>query len=206
MSRRRDKPTAAAFGAVIGTVTILWGFASGGADMPTGGDPSTPPAASAEAGYDRDAFPHWSDLDGDGCDTRDEVLARAAIQSTDDDGDGCVDHVVIVDPYTGHRVAGRDQIDIDHVASLRDGWDSGADEWTQARREAFANDPANLVATQDDINREKSDRGPDEWQPPNPDKRCRYLTIYRDVKTRYGLAITGTQHRALSEGLARYCH
>ena len=30
------------------------------------------------AGYDRDLFPHWSDADGDGCDTRDEVLIRDA--------------------------------------------------------------------------------------------------------------------------------
>jgi hypothetical protein len=30
------------------------------------------------AGYDRDLFPHWSDADGDGCDTREEVLIRDA--------------------------------------------------------------------------------------------------------------------------------
>jgi hypothetical protein len=84
-------------------------------------------------GYERALFPHWSDLDGDGCDTRSEVLARDAIQSTVGP-DGCVRYVVILDPYTGERVAGRAEIDIDHLISLRDAWDSGAHAWTTARR------------------------------------------------------------------------
>ena len=33
-------------------------------------------AAEQPSGYDRDLFRHWTDEDGDGCDTRREVSAR----------------------------------------------------------------------------------------------------------------------------------
>ena len=47
-----------------------------------------PVASEVRSGYDRDLFPHWVDADGDGCDTRREVL----ISEADDPvtvGSGC---------------------------------------------------------------------------------------------------------------------
>ncbi len=149
--------------------------------------------------YDRDRFGSgWSDADGDGCDTRDEVLARDALGATVGP-DGCVDHVVIIDPYTGERVDGRAEIDIDHVVSLHDAWDSGAWRWTKLERLSYANDQLNLLATSDDVNRAKSDRGPDRWRPPDRAGWCAYADLYGEVKRTYRLAVTGAQTTALAE-------
>ena len=149
--------------------------------------------------YDRDRFGSgWIDADGDGCDTRDEVLARDALGATVGT-DGCVDHVVIIDPYTGERVDGRGEIDIDHVVALGDAHRSGAWRWTDTEREGFANDEVNLLATSDDENRAKSDDGPDQWRPPDRAGWCAYAHLYGEVKRTYGLAVTGAQTAALAE-------
>jgi len=149
--------------------------------------------------YDRDRFGSgWTDADGDGCDTREEVLARDAVIATFGRG-GCIDIVSIADPYTGLAVNGRDEIDIDHVVALGDAWRSGAWRWTDDAREAFANDEVNLLATSDDVNRAKSDRGPDRWRPPDRGGWCTYAHLYGEVKRTYRLAVTDAQTAALAE-------
>ena len=40
-------------------------------------------------GYDRDLFAVWSDLDGDGCDTREEVLIEESLSQAQVDPSGC---------------------------------------------------------------------------------------------------------------------
>lgn len=188
----------------VAAIAVALGAVGACAQLDTAPWPqSSAPAPVAGAPYDRDHFGGWIDADGDRCDTRDEVLARDALGATVDP-DGCVDHVVIVDPYTGERVDGRSEIDIDHRVSLHDAWDSGAHAWTDEQREAFANDESNLIATSDDVNRAKSDQGPDEWRPPARSGWCDYATGYRATKTAYGLAITPSQNTALAE-LAASC-
>jgi hypothetical protein len=53
------------------------------------------------------------------------------------------------DPYTRQLIRfaiGNDALDIDHVVALGDAWQKGAQQWSYARRVAFANDPLNLLA------------------------------------------------------------
>jgi hypothetical protein len=140
----------------------------------------------------------WIDADGDGCDTRDEVLSRDAVIATYG-RDGCIDIVSIADPYTGLAVNGRGEIDIDHVVALGDAWRSGAYAWTDAERLSYANDQLNLLATSDDVNRAKSDRGPDRWRPPDRGAWCAYAHLYGEVKRTYGLTVTDAQTAALAE-------
>ena len=47
-----------------------------------------PVVAEDRTGYDRDLFPLWSDTDGDGCNTRYEVLIAEAV-TTPTVGSGC---------------------------------------------------------------------------------------------------------------------
>ena len=106
-------------------------------------------------GYSRAQFgAAWADVNGNGCDTRDDILRRDLSQTTVRPGTGgCViTSGRMVDPYTGtvlHYVRGHSDVDIDHVVALGDAWQMGAARWTEASREAFANDPLNLLAVYD---------------------------------------------------------
>ncbi|WP_371129724.1 DUF1524 domain-containing protein [Streptomyces sp. 2231.1] len=42
--------------------------------------------------------------------------------------------------YDGKILTASGQLDIDHIVPLANGWRSGADEWTTAKRRQFAND------------------------------------------------------------------
>ncbi len=145
--------------------------------------------------YDRSAFgPAWADVDRNGCDTRNDILARDLINVVKD-GPCRVLEGDLVDPYTGttqHFVRGRTtstQVQIDHVYSLSDAWEDGAHTWTYEQRLAFANDPDNLVATNGSVNRTKSDLSAGAWLPPLASARCAYVQTYALVGLDYGLPV-----------------
>jgi hypothetical protein len=179
--------------------------------------PPDPPSASTAAtqlasltvktegstsGYSRDKFPHWITQSGS-CDTREEVLKR--------DGTG-----VIVDsscqPTTGRWYSVYDAtyvndssgVDIDHIVPLAEAWKSGANGWTTARRQQFANDLsiAQLIAVSASSNRSKGDKDPSEWQPTNASVRCIYAREWIWVKYTYGLSLQSAEKTALQQMLA----
>lgn len=153
-------------------------------------------------GYDRDKFGDgWADLDGDGCDTRDEILARDAIHVTLD-ADGCAGQVTVDDPFTGHPVTGRDRIDIDHVVALGAAWRTGAQALTPEQREALANDPDNLLAVDDGANQSKGDQDAAAWLPPDSSYACPYVAAQIEVKKRYQLWVTPDERAVMVEVLA----
>ncbi len=88
-----------------------------------------------KTGYDRDQFgPAWADTDRNGCDTRNDILARDLTNETYKPGTGdCVVATgVLDDPYTAteiHFVRGQDTstaVQVDHVVALSDAWQKGA--------------------------------------------------------------------------------
>ncbi|MFM8851676.1 MAG: hypothetical protein ACKOGL_00505, partial [Acidimicrobiaceae bacterium] len=83
-----------------------------------------------KSGYRRSLFVHWSDLDGNGCDTREDVLKRDSISKPQVDPYRC--YVVAGDwysKYDGKTLSDRSDVDIDHVVALKEAWDSGAWAW-----------------------------------------------------------------------------
>ena len=150
---------------------------------------------SADSGYDRDLFNHWIDADGNGCDTRCEVLKIERLPSLPGLPSGGW-----LSLYDGKVTENPSEFDIDHLVALGEAWRSGASEWDGARRQAFANDldePRALIAVTASSNRSKSDRDPSSWQPPDKAYWCTYVTEWMAVKLKWGLAVDPIEFTAL---------
>lgn len=144
----------------------------------------------------------WSDVDGDGCDQRSQVLARDLTEVARKEGRCAVVSGTLLDPYTGDTVTSVSKIQIDHVVPLAAMWRSGAAGWAPDQRVAAANDLRNLLAVQGKVNQAKGDQTPDEWMPPNAAYTCHYGRIYVTVKAHYGLTVTAAERAALERALA----
>lgn len=147
--------------------------------------------AGSLAGYDRELFPHWDDSDGDGCDTRCEILAR------DRRPDG-----TWVSVWDGEVVDDPGRLHIDHVVALAEAWRSGADRWTTARRDLFADYEANLVVATAEVNRAKSDHDPGGWMPPDRSAVCLWVRTVVEVKHAWGLTVDPVERDVLARTLA----
>jgi hypothetical protein len=189
------KPTSSAAAAVVpGSASSTLGHLK-----VTGRSPLT--------GYSRAAFgATWYDANGNGCDTRDDVLRRdlTGLRSS-----GCtVLSGTIHDPYTGVTIRFRrggpyvDELDIDHVVALGDAWQTGAASWPFAKRVAFANDPTNLLAVDPSANRQKGDGDAASWLPPSKAYRCAYVARQVAVKAGYGLRVTPAEKAGIVRVLA----
>lgn len=159
-------------------------------------------------GYDRSLFVHWVDADGDGCDTRREVLLAEA-RTAPTVGTNCfITGGMWVSVYDRVSATGypRD-FDVDHLVPLAEAFASGASAWTPDQRQAYANDlthPEALIAVTAHSNREKSDADPAEWMPPNPRARCGYVSDWIRVKYAWNLSVDTAEKKAL-QGLLAGC-
>jgi hypothetical protein len=188
-------------------------------------DPAAAAAALAQlpvapktslAGYERDCDhgagcvfgPAWADVDGNGCDQRNDVLHRdlTAIQVRAGTHGCIVTSGTLADPYTGTTVhftkADAGEVPIDHVVPLAAAWTQGAGAWTAQKREELANDLDNLLATDREQNSAKGDSTAEEWVPPDPAYGCSYATVVVTVKQEYRLSVTAAESGALRSLLA----
>lgn len=151
-----------------------------------------------KTGYSRDKFKHWDDADHDGCDTREEILERDAIEMTWD-AKHCAAQVTIHDPYSDTDIKDRKKIDIDHIVALSDAWQKGAQQLTAVQRESFANDPLNLLAVSASQNRQKGDGDAATWLPMNRSFWCAYVSRQVAVKAKYDLWMTDAEKTRISQ-------
>jgi hypothetical protein len=166
---------------------------------------ASPAARASRSSYSRDAFgAGWADADGDCQNTRAEVLAQLSTARVIRDGCRVV-RGRWIDPYTGRTFLDASDLDVDHVVPLAWAWRHGADAWSNARRERFANDLANLQPTDAGTNRSKGDKGPDEWLPPEAGHRCEYVLRFTRIALAYGLLADPAERSVLDRVRARVC-
>jgi hypothetical protein len=150
-------------------------------------------APEADQGYEREAWPHWLDLDGNCLNAREEVLVAESLDPAVLSRDGCrVLRGRWLDAYTGETLTDPATIDIDHVIALEEAYGSGGHAWSRERRAAFANDLSDgrtLIAVSASANRAKGAQGPEEWLPPQVGYRCRYVVDWIAIKVRWELSM-----------------
>jgi hypothetical protein len=151
--------------------------------------------------YDRSLFPTWDTISGT-CDTRETVLKR--------DGTSVVVNSACTatsgswkSPYDGATWTAASDVDIDHMVTLKNAWESGAWAWTTTKRESFANDLSDpqLWAVTDNVNESKGDRSPDAWKPPLTSFYCTYAEAWVKVKYVWALTVTSAEESALASML-----
>jgi hypothetical protein len=161
-------------------------------------------------GYSREQFGEaWKDVDRNGCDQRNDVLARDLVDETFRAGtNNCIVATgTLHDPYTGRTIAFRrgpdtsDDVQIDHVVALSNAWQTGAQQLDPATREQFANDPLNLLATDGPTNQDKGAGDAATWLPPNRGIWCGYVARQVAVKGKYGLWVTAAERDAMARVL-----
>ena len=163
-------------------------------------------------GYSRSAFgPTWSDVDRNGCDTRNDILKRDLTElSFKENTRNCVVvSGVLNDPYSGERITfirgntTSTLVQIDHVIALGNAWVTGAFQISVKQRTSLANDPLNLLAVKGSLNSQKQDGDAATWLPPNKSYRCEYVARQISVKKKYGLWVTQPEKDAMKRILEK---
>ena len=196
--------------ALLASVALVVSAASTGA-VASAATVSAPRLLSAltvanehQSGYSRDFFNLWIDADGNGCDTRREVLIGEARVSPHV-GSGCdLSGGRWWSAYDNLFNTNASSLDIDHFVPLAEAWRSGAFRWSAGTREAYANDlgySLSLIAVTAHTNRSKSDADPARWMPPFNAYRCTYVATWVAIKWRWRLTIDRLEKSALTLGL-----
>lgn len=162
------------------------------------------PVVSSASPYDRSAWHHWIDADGNCINSRHEILISQADGPINRSPDGCyVSTGTWIDPYSGKVFHRTSEIDIDHVIPLKWAHDHGGASWSSDEKTLFANDFDNLLAVSKSLNKEKGAQGPDQWLPPDHGFRCPYLFLWDQVLKKYpALQMISAEQRVFERQLA----
>jgi len=158
-----------------------------------------------KADYERSAFGHgWDDADGDCQNARAESLIETStVQPVQfASADRCrVTRGRWISPFTGEVIQNASDIDIDHVVPLAWAWEHGARQWSDEKRERFANDLIHLWPVELGLNRSKGAQGPNEWLPPTG--QCGYVSRFVRTVKKYDLSFTVSESRWINDFLSR---
>jgi hypothetical protein len=216
---RRPRPVTRRRLSVLATLTASVSALALFSGPPAQASPPTPIAAStarsylseltvkaegSTSGYSRDLFPHWITQSG-ACDTREVVLKRDGTNVTQSSSCAATAGSWYSE-YDGETWTAAGDVDIDHIVPLAEAWTSGANSWTTAQRQAYANDLTRpqLIAVTDNVNQSKSDKDPAEWLPPRAAYHCTYARMWVQVKHYYDLSVDSAEKSAL-QGVLNGC-
>lgn len=186
---------------------------SGTGGLPGPGGPGAPPtreqlarmaiddAPRSADGYRRAEWPHWRDIDGDGCDARQQALVAASRTPAQVDVPCTVVAGDWVSAYDGKATSDPGDLDVDHVVPLEEAYRSGGWAWSTDQRTRYANDQVDLWVVSAASNRSKGAKAPDRWRPPDRSSWCTYAKRWVDIKVRWQLTATTAERDALGQML-----
>lgn len=176
---------------IIFGIFVLWGAGFGVVDVFS-------KSRFGWAHYDRKEWHHWIDADHNCLDTRAEILKNRSTVPVKMNKKGCkILQGSWPDYYYPEILTKVKHVDIDHLVPLKHAHENGGYEWSQSQKEAFANDPENLVITNKKYNRSKGSKGIDRWLPKDHDYACKYEKDWVKVKVKYNLHFTAPEIDAI---------
>ena len=141
--------------------------------------------------YNREDWGSWIDEDRDGLNTRHEVLAEESLIKPVISNNKVIKGKWF-DKYTGKYFTNPSDLDIDHLVPLKNAHISGASNWSKRKKNKYYNYlkyDNHLIAVSKSANRNKSDKSPVEWLPPNKEYQCEYVREWYKIKKAWGLTI-----------------
>lgn len=163
-----------------------------------------PVEPEVEEGYERALFEHWVDADGDGCDTRKEVLIAESLTPVTLGTSCAIEDGTWYSPADGDTLTNPASVDINHVVPLKEAWVSGAHAWTPEQRRAFANDlddERTLQAVSAGANRQQGENDPASWLPADREAACQFVTDWVAIKASWGLTVDEVERDAIEATL-----
>lgn len=158
--------------------------------------------------YNRDLFAEGIDADGDGCNTRREVLQIESLVPVTITSGCTISAGQWFSWYEGVTQTDPAQLEMDHLVALKEAWISGAYSWTNQQRSDYANDldiDETLTMVTSSVNGAKSAYDPAQWIPSYEASRCEYASDWIVVKYRWNLSIDSAEYTALQSLVNTYC-
>ena len=152
--------------------------------------------------YNRKEWKHWIDMDGDGQDTRQEVLIEENLATPEETEyrDGKIVKGLWQCLYTGEMFTDPTDLDIDHFVPLKEAYASGGDTWYPAQKKVYSNFTGtehHLIAVKKGANRSKGAKDPAHWLPKT--NVCWYVTTWVKVKIQWELSFDEEEKTAVLE-------
>lgn len=111
-----------------------------------------------------------------------------------------------IDPYSTKTVTDAQEIQIDHMVPLKEAYISGAYAWDQQTRCMFGNYlgyPFHLLSVYGEENNQKSDKGPQEYLPPNEKYTCTYLKNWLFIKALWNLNLSPDEENQIKNLISK---
>ena len=154
-----------------------------------------------------DFYTDWADADGDGYNTRAEVLMASSTAPVTYNANGTtVATGSWLSWYDGGTTTLASDLQIDHLVPLAEAWRSGAWSWSAAQRGQYANDLStgySLQAVTASVNERKGDKDPAQWMPPAAASACRYDQDWVLVKYKWNLSVDQAERDAIATQFAK---
>lgn len=137
-------------------------------------------------------WPHWADLDNNCQNEHEQMLAKTSLMPVVwEEGDKCgrVESGKWLIPYTGQEVDDINIMTMDHLISLFEAHDLGANRWPKTKRLEFSNTPMNLVPIDWPTKKLRNGRPSSMWMPPDQHYWCEYILQRERVARYFGLEL-----------------
>ena len=155
---------------------------------------------------------------GMGCNIRSRLLTAQSIENVQTSNGCLVIYGKWIDPYSGIVLEGNpyqgdgeeNDLDIDHIIPLRYVNSHGGYAWSSSQKIAYgksleAMNNGVYLAVSSKENRQKSDKGPADYYPSNPNYYCEYSRKWRDIARSYSISLSKRDYDKV-ESVLRECN